>query len=115
MKIRPENLRAFLDAKKGAATEIAKRLGVSKGLVSQWKHGIEHVTEDHNHIIAEILDRSLDDLCKPFSPVCVDGSSSEDMQLLIKLARQLSADALNELLTSALQLSRSYKQSRNDP
>lgn len=113
-KIRCENLKAYLNTQKGAATLIAKQLNVSKGLVSHWKHGIEPVPEGYTEEICSILGRSIDDLCKPFTTFHPSLPDSEEIRLLLKIAPQLSDAGLEQVLQLALQLKRSEQEQKSD-
>lgn len=114
MKIRHENLKAFLDCKKGAATAIAKRLEISKGMVSQWKTGTECVPEKYTEAICEVLGRPVEDLCQPFTGFRPELPDTEEMRMLAKVAPRLSDGGLNQVLLLALQLSQSETKQHHD-
>ena len=96
MKIRHENLKAYLDADRGAASRIAKRLGFKSATVSQWKNGVCPVPPEHNEVICDELGRSLNDLCKPMRDAA--GQSAHAPNYGAELIAQLSIEGQREVI-----------------
>lgn len=113
MKIRHENLKIILDEQKGAATRVAKRLDVTKGMVSQWKHGTEDVPEQYTEAICDVLGVTEDALCKRISTFRPEIQDSEEMRLLLKVAHNLTPEGLNKVLLEALQVKQLEELSRH--
>lgn len=107
MRIRNENLKAYLDENKGAASKLAAKLGVNKSLVSHWKTGTERVPVEYTEMICKELGRTVDDLCKPFSSFHLTLPDTPEMHMLAKVAPNLSESGLNQVLVLALQLQQS--------
>lgn len=68
MKVRPENLNAYLDSKRGSQAKIARELGIGTSTISQWRSGERPVPVEHIPVICKILGKTPADLCDSFLP-----------------------------------------------
>lgn len=99
-EVRPENLRVFLDRKRGSQKVLADRLGLTTGAISQWKTGARPVPVEHVDAICEVLNIEKDELYNPlFIQQCpADGIRGRLSAVMDRLKESEQADVLRYAL-----------------
>ena len=102
-EIRPDNLRVFLDRKRGSQKALASRLGLTTGAISQWKTGFRPVPQEYVDDICDVLNIDKEELYEPlFIQQCpVDGIKGRLSAVLDKLKESEQVDVLRYALDVA--------------